>query len=349
MPISHSLSPDRCEFRDPVTPTELDRLAGKPEVQVLQAAEPVSLSTWEMLNDRFFSKRPDVELRVYGFYGQVCDLSFVSRMTNVRRFGADCLYNAVAVEQIRNLSALETLGIGIYDLEDLSFLDDLDNSRLTEISVMRSRSKKPSLAVLERFHKITKLYLEGQQKDIEVIGQLSRLEDLTLRSITVPDLNFLRGLDRLWSVDIKLGGTTNLSALEGMNGIKYLELWQIKGMSDLSSISRMRGLQYLFLQSLRQLQALPDMSALHQLRRLYLENLMGLTDLTSIGSAPALEELMHVSAQGLDPVEYANGLETTTVKRASVGFGSLKKNEQFTELTRLAGIEEYRHTPFQFR
>jgi hypothetical protein len=44
------------------------------------------------------------------------------------------------------------------------------------------------------------LYVQRHTKDIEVIGSLSQLEDLTLRFITLPDLSILRALKRLHSL-----------------------------------------------------------------------------------------------------------------------------------------------------
>jgi hypothetical protein len=44
------------------------------------------------------------------------------------------------------------------------------------------------------------LYVQRHTKDIEVIGSLSQIEDLTLRFITLPDLSILRALKRLHSL-----------------------------------------------------------------------------------------------------------------------------------------------------
>ena len=59
------------------------------------------------------------------------------------------------------------------------------------------------------------MHLDGQSKDIEVLGELDKLEDVTLRSITTPDLSYLARLRNLWSLDIKLGGNAeHLTRLE---------------------------------------------------------------------------------------------------------------------------------------
>ena len=107
------------------------------------------------------------------------------------------------------------------------------------------------MQIISRFQSLTHLYLEGQQQGIEVLSELKNLEDLTLRSITTEGLDYISMLPQLWSLDIKLGGIKDLSAIANKGSIKYLELWQIRGLSDIGVVSSLGGLQSLFLQSLR--------------------------------------------------------------------------------------------------
>ena len=79
----------RAEFDDSVTEHDLRQLAERPKVKTLQCSAPVENSVWSLVNESFFSLRPDVELRVYGHYSIECDLAFTPRMVNVRRFAAD--------------------------------------------------------------------------------------------------------------------------------------------------------------------------------------------------------------------------------------------------------------------
>ena len=124
-----------------------------------------------------------------------------------------------------------------------------------------------------------------------------------------------------------------------MDRIKYLELWQIRGLKDISVISTMHGLQYLFLQSLPHIASLPDFSNLRA---------KGLKDIRGLAKAPALEELMHCSAQGMEPTHYADLLKSKTLKRISVGFGSTKKNKELFDEARRMGIEPYQSSQFSF-
>src|SRR5207244_7008721 len=125
---------------------------------------------------------------------------------------------------------------------------------------------------------------------IEVIADLQELEDVTLRSISTPGIEYVARLPRLWSLDIKLGGIQDLSAIAGKESIKYLELWQIRGLSHISVVASLSGLQYFFLQALRNVTSIPDLSQLTNLRTLVLDNMKGLKIVSAFGKAPACEE-----------------------------------------------------------
>ena len=79
-----NLGGGRIEFSNSLSSAEVETLAADSMLQVLQTASPVAPRTWDLLNDQLFARRPDVELRVYGFCGTVCDLTFLPRLTNMR-------------------------------------------------------------------------------------------------------------------------------------------------------------------------------------------------------------------------------------------------------------------------
>lgn len=338
---------DRVDFHGAVSLDEINMLVEDSNLRVLQTSRPVELRTAHVLNENLFSKRSDVEFRVYGFYRTVCDLTLLSEMTNLRHFTADLL-NGKGIESLGALQNIESLSVGIFNLDNFDFLRSLPKEKIRKLFLGATRSKRPSLGYLDNFHNLKTLYLQSQQKEIEVLSSLSTLEELTLRSISTRGVSYLNSLHNLWSLDIKLGGIRDLSDLENMNQIKYLELWQIKGLSDIRVISTMGGLQFLFLQDLRNIVSIPDLSKLTALKRIYLDNMKGLKDISMLSSAPALEELIHVSAIGIQPEDYGGVLKKGILKRASVGFGSYKKNRAFQELSARYGVAEYEPSAFSF-
>ena len=56
------------------------RVAAEPEFRILQASSPVDRETWDLINEELLTRRPEVQIRVYGFYSLVCDLSFLSHL-----------------------------------------------------------------------------------------------------------------------------------------------------------------------------------------------------------------------------------------------------------------------------
>lgn len=325
------LDSSRAQFDDDLSSKEIGELARESSLKVIQTSSPVSNAIWDRLNEEFFSLRPNVELRVYGHYSEECDLSLASRMTNVRRFAADSLRNARNVERIADIQGLESLGLGIFELQDLSVLQ-LVNPGLTTLRLGTTRSKKPDLAPLRRFSSLKNVYVEGHSKSIEVLGGLSDLEDITLRSISTPNLEYLRPLNKLRSLDIKLGGIQSLAGVENKDSIKYLELWQIRGYSDADFISSLPGLQNLLLQSLPHIEALPSLRGSQLLRRIILINLKGLRDLSELEGAPSLEEFALFEGNHQDPEQLVPVLSNPAVLRVAAGFGSQRKNDRFEAL-----------------
>jgi len=343
------LAVTRAEFDDSALEDDFREVAKLPRLTVLQCSAPVRNATWILVNGVFCTARPDVELRVYGHYSTECDLTFARLLTNVRRFSADCLMRASGIEAIAEISGLESLSLGIFELKDFSVLERI-SSKLTTLRLSATRSKRPSLTPLSKFRSLRVLYLEGQSKNIEVVSELSDLEDVTLRSITTDDLTYLERLTRLWSLDIKLGGIRGFKGIEGKKSIKYLELWQVRDLHDIDFAGTLPSLQNLFLQSLPHVSALPQLRESAALRRVVIENLKGLRDFTALEGATGLEEFALVQGNNQTPLELLPVLKNPRVQRMSAYFGSDRKNREFEKLREQYGKAELaRFEPFEYR
>ncbi|WP_052461064.1 leucine-rich repeat domain-containing protein [Psychroserpens mesophilus] len=326
---------------------ELEKLASNKKTQSIQFASPLSNNEIDLLEKIVFSNRPDISLRVYGHYGENCDLTFIKKIPSLRKFSADCLMDAKGIEVVTELNNLEELGVGIYNLDNFDFLESI-NPNLKELYLQKTKSKKPKISSISRFTELEYLYLEGQQKGIESIKELKKLEKVILRSISTKNVDYLSDLKELWSVDIKLGGTQNFDALTTLPKLKYLELWQIRNLSDLSFVSKLNTLQNLFIQSLKQLDKLPDFKNSTSLRRIYLENLKGLTNLNSLKNAPKLKEFIYVLAENQEPENLIPVLENKNLESVFCRFGSDKKNNRFDQLAKEYNKAEYEYSEFKY-
>jgi hypothetical protein len=274
-----------------------------PEHTTVQISSRLTDGEFRRLAD-FMADYPDVRLRVYGGYdGSIKDLDFLRFFPRLRRFSVDAIYD---------LSRLDGIGLLSEELEDLL--------------IGWTRSKRFSLRTLTKFGNLRKLYLEGQQKDIGAIGELSALDDLTLRSITLPDLSALLPLRKLTSLDIKLGGTRNVGLLPKIGRLTYVELWRVRGLEDVSALAEIESLERFFLQTLKGVTSLPSLARSDNLRSVALETMTGITDLAPIAKAPKLERLVLVEMCQLEPEALRPFIGHPTLRDGTWGLCSDRKN-----------------------
>ena len=260
----------------------------------------------------FLERYPDVTLRAYGGYdGSIRNLDWLQHFPRLRRFQVDALY----------------------ELDDIAGLRHLPEN-LVELGLGQTR-KKLSLAGLQRFAGLRRLALEGHTKDIQAVSGLRQLADLTLRSVTLPDLSVLLPLWALRALDLKLGGTRDLSLLPELAPLRYLEIWQVRGLHDLTPVGEVESLEELVLQALKNVTVLPDMQRMGSLRWLHLETMKGLSDLAPLRQAPALEQVRLVDMPHLQPDALAPLVGHPTLRAASIGLGSQRNNDRARHLVDL--------------
>jgi hypothetical protein len=248
---------------------------------------------------------PEMMLRAYGSYdGSIRDLEFLRFFPTLRRFDADALYSRISsLDGLRHLPD---------DLEELAIGDT---------------KPRLDLAVLTRFRQLKSLWIEGHTRHIQMIGELTALEKLSVRSITLPDLSLMLPLRALKALEIKLGGTTDLRLLPRIGEVRYLELWLIRGLDDIAPIGEMASLRSVFLQALRRVERLPDFSGAPSLRRVHLMQMKGLHDLRSLATATALEEVLLIEMPQLQVEDLRPLTALPRLRAVTAGLGSTRKND----------------------
>jgi len=163
-----------------------------------------------------------------------------------------------------------------------------------------------------------------------------------LRSISSDDVSFLSHLRKLKSLDIKLGGISDLRAISKLPNIEYIELWNIRGLTDISFISEQYSLKELFLQSLLRVVKLPDFSKLAHLKKITLENLRSVDNFQILKTVPALEELWFYQGENgnnYEPRDFVPALNLKSLKLVSYGFSTIEKRNRFKELVQKYNIK----------
>jgi hypothetical protein len=297
---------------------EQDLRALPPECEAVQFTSLPSDADLERLAG-VIADRPDVLLRAYGSYdGSIRDLEFLRFFSDRRRIAVD-----------------------VFELEDMNGLNHLSED--LETLALGWTRRRFSLAPLRGLRALRALHLEGHTKDIEALSALTTLDDLTLRSIKLPDLSVLLPLERLRSLAIKLGGTTDLRLLPRIGRLEFLELWLVRGLDDIDAVGGLETLRFLFLQALKRVERLPAMSDLGALTRVHLETMKGLDDLSPLRQAPALTDLVAVDMPQLREPHLEPLVGHPTLARVRIGTGSVKRDRQLRELF---GLPDTGHAHF---
>ncbi|MET2983875.1 hypothetical protein [Aureibaculum conchae] len=339
---------DRYPISSNTSKRELHKILKHENLSIIQFVDPIeNVQVFKNIESVILKEKPNIELRAFGHYGKVCDLKFLEHVPSLKKFSADCLMDAINLESINELLKLEELSIGIFNLTDFNFLNKI-TPEIKSLFIGRTASKKPNVSAISRFFELKYLYLEGHNKGIQEISKLSKLEEIVLRSISTENLDFLKNLQKLWSVDIKLGGIKNFDALAEIRGVKYLELWQVRNLMDISFISRMTDLQNIFLQSLPNVEELPNFEKNKKLRRIGLENLKGLKKINSLEFVEKLDEFFFFDCSQLQPEDFIPLFKNKNLKYASVYFGSDKSNDQFKKLLIEYRKLEYKRKKFNY-
>jgi hypothetical protein len=291
----------RRELTPPLSADQLRPLA--PNETIVQFKAQLSDSELRQVAT-LLEGRADVTLRMYGGHDRdQIDLEFLRLFPHLKRLSLDGLYDRIAgFDGLRHVAAsVEHLGLG--------------------------GTKSPmSLAILERFSNLRSLFIEGPHRDIEAISALVGLEDLTLRSVTLPNLSALLPMGRLRTLDIKLGRTRDLGHLPRIGRLQYIELWMVRGLNDVAPLAEVETLQHVFLQALRNVTELPSFRRSTELRRFDLETMKGLSDLSTLAEAPNLEILNLIDMRHLQPEALRPFVGHPALRAGIWGLGSLRKN-----------------------
>lgn len=290
------------EVKSPITSRQLSAIDKDKKVGRVQFATKLTQRDHLKLAERL-RRFPDIYLRAYELFGTPePDLDFLQHYKGLKRLSVD-LYNLQSIEGIQHIA------------------DSL------EYFVFGKTKEKISMEFLARCRRLKGLCLEEHGIGIDAVSKLKNLEELTLRSITLPNLDCLAGLSKLWSLAIILGGTTNLDALARLKSLKCLELCMVKRLADVSILSELGSLQNLKLQALKNVTRIPSLRKLRKLRRIRLQLMKGLTDLSPLLEAKSLEDIVVIQARHLDPKAFTPLLKHPSLKVIGFGLGSDKKNK----------------------
>ncbi|WP_237754585.1 MULTISPECIES: leucine-rich repeat domain-containing protein [unclassified Leisingera] len=244
------------------------------------------------------------------------------------------LQELVQFQQLTSLSLIAEPGFeDPVDLSPLAQLPNLEKLALVGLGVS-------GLEPLTRLPELRRLSLDSvRTRDFTPLAQLTRLEHLSVWGIReLTDLSFLRGYNRLQSLNIADSGVTDLEPLAGMATLENLLAFNT-GISDLAPLAA-ANLRVVWISGcpVQSLAPLAASSSLEMLRAdgSRLQSLEGLqnkpalhtvvltgssvADLSPLASAGRLAELnlAHTRVQDLAPLSNLSALQTVVLDGTTV-------------------------------
>ena len=144
------------------------------------------------------------------------------------------------------------------------------------------------------------MYLDHARLTLEDLGWLTHVERLTLWAVDI-QTDLLRDIPRLSWLSLRGGSAVDLSAIDGCNRLRYLQINQIRGLTNIDPVADIASLQFLSLYGQPGLVAFPSLVGLIELRRVELGSLKGLLEVSGMLEAPGIEELYLIKMVRLSP------------------------------------------------
>jgi hypothetical protein len=211
-----------------------------------------------------------LKIRFYAFNWREFDTSLVRRLPHVANLSIDTIRTISDFGPVADLKRLTRFGFGVFEHPDGRFLQQLDVSRLTHLTVLENKKRNFDLTPLAKATALEQAFIQGHDRGVEAISRLPRLTDVSLSGFPKRhDLAFLNSLTAMRSLFLILGSRASITEFTH-TGLSKLRIVWVRLLEELGPLSRFTALEDLTIEDQLRLSEL-DVSGL-RLRRLKVQN-----------------------------------------------------------------------------
>ena len=332
------ISLNKAHIIDEINQEDLKELDKIKNLECIQIWDYLSKESLIVLDEYIIKRNKDIQFRIYGFIGTICDLKFLKYLKNIRNLSIDAIRTVEGLDNLRFLLRLEKLKIKIDNLFDLEFLNYV-NSGLDELSLGTERIlNNIDLSLLKRFRKLKVLFLYKINDDYHKLISLKNLEKLTFKAINLPNLSFISQTN---IKELSIGHINNcvLDQLKGNNQLTKLELNNMLKIKNIDVIKDIPNLFCLKINQLRILTAIPDLKNNQFLESIYIKNMNKLTDIKALEFVPNLKYLEINKTRLLEVADLRLVLNNKNLIKAKCLIGGAKKEHEVRKIIKEKGLE----------
>ncbi|MCL2309910.1 MAG: hypothetical protein FWC42_06500 [Proteobacteria bacterium] len=264
------------------------------------------------------------------------DFKVLLKIPHLTSLCVDCMEsteNTHALKELKNLRNLE-LGIELKEPEILKFLNSRDLTSL----MLGGKNKSLDLKYLGHFEGLRKLSLGGHQKNIEAVGELAKLESLSLVPTGKAPVSFVNHLKRLRHLEFVGGSKENIDEIE-VNAIEHLEIHFVRGFNDVGDASRFHHLKQLHISDNIRLAGIRFGKELPFLEVITIKNCKTLGFIEGFEKLPSLKHVW-IWRTNLD-FNNINHKLPASLKNFSFFTSSKKENDRINSELRMKGYNAY--------
>ncbi|WP_221258270.1 hypothetical protein [Flavobacterium okayamense] len=241
------------------------------KIQFSSAPDNILLKEVSLL----IKKNPHINLRFYGNYSE---------------------------DQIKweFLSEIEGLNIDLWETKNLNEIKNLKN--LKRLGITKNVKSSVSLKIIENLKELEILFT-SISKDIEAIGDLKKINLLSLSEIKTNDLSFLSNNINLSKLFISLGSIKDISGISKLKNLNTLSIHQLKQFDENAAnslISNNSSIENLELMNLVNLSNFEFISNFKNLITLNLEGLKKIKSYSDLGKNNNLKVLSGFDCRPID-------------------------------------------------
>ncbi|WP_047247396.1 leucine-rich repeat domain-containing protein [Maribacter thermophilus] len=296
------------------------RLEGLDRIQVrAEEFADISKENWKLFKE-IYAIRPNIPFRI--FAGINFDISKIIHFDFLQNITIEISGNIKNLKLLKSFPELTSLSIISDKIDDLEFLKSLNNLKEFRLSQSSKRTKNIDLFPISHLKDLTLLSLSGYDKNLmNLFNNLNKLETLHLKSISsVKSLDFISHIQTLKKIIIQLGGIYELSTLEKLKNVQYLQLWRINKLEDISFISNMTNLQFINLETLNKIEKFPSIINLTKLRRILVASCKNMIDFKALNSSKSLEDFIYQNAKNQQVSDFLPVITNPQIRNIGIGF-----------------------------
>jgi hypothetical protein len=271
-------------------------------------------------------------IRFYSHDKEKFDARVLNQISNVKSLCLDYMDSVNNISELKNLSQLKKLRLGIDKLNEPLLLNYKNLSEIIDLSLVFRLSKDMTLNItpLAEYSKLSVLRLYGEPKNLNIVGKIDSLKELDLWNISKhSSLEFVNNLPQLNSLSLTFGGRANLFDINN-NCIKKIYLDQVRGFNSISNIETFTSLEQLILRDLPQLSTIEFPNNLQNFKKLVLSNCKMLYRISGIERLTSLETL-NVHKLNIDFTEFMKNKFPKSLKLFVFSTDKVRRDKEIYE------------------